>query len=245
MSRTSPREYAPSLAAVSVIIPVINEKPHLATLLPYLREQGSADLEIILADGGSTDGSAALAQCHGVHWIDCAKKGRGAQLNQGAAAAHGDIFFFLYADCLPPHQFLDWIHRSLAMGYLSGSFRLRFDWNHWFLRLNAWFTRFPSPLIRFGDQGFFTTRTQWEQQGGYRSDMQLMEDQELCTRFMRAGRHRIVPAYITTSARRYRANGPLYLQYVFFKIWWRYHRGASQQRLIDTYRRAIKDPRRA
>jgi len=230
---------------ISIIIPVLNEKPRLSNLLPYLRKYGGEDFEIILADGGSQDQSQALARDHKVRWLPCSRRGRGPQLNEGAQVAQGRILFFLYADCLPPADYGSRILNTLEQGFLSGSFRLRFDWNHWFLRLNAWFTRFPSPWIRFGDQGFFTTRAHWEKLGGFRADMQVMEDQELFGRYMKKGKHRIVPAYMTTSARRYRANGPLYLQFIFLKIWWRYHRGASQERLLETYRHAINDPRRS
>ncbi|MDR9442034.1 MAG: TIGR04283 family arsenosugar biosynthesis glycosyltransferase [Schleiferiaceae bacterium] len=231
--------------AISIIIPVLNEKPRLSQLLPFLQENGGEDFEIILADGGSQDQSQTLARKPKVRWLRCPTPGRGAQLNEGARVAQGHILFFLYADCLPPADFTSWIMNTLEKGFHSGSFRLRFDWNHWFLRLNAWFTRFPSPWIRFGDQGFFTTRPHWEKLGGYRANMQLMEDQELFGRYMKRGKHQIVPAYMTTSARRYQANGPLYLQFIFLKIWWRYHRGASQERLMETYRHAINDPRRA
>lgn len=230
---------------LSVIIPILNEEEQLQRLLPRLqREKQGCHLEIILADGGSTDKGYEIAQQHGARWIACPHSGRATQLNYASTMARGTVLFFLYADCQPPENFPEHIEDWLSQGGSSGSFRLRFDWSHWFLGLNAWFTRFPYPWLRFGDQGLFSKRESFEQLGGYREDLQVMEDQEMARRLIQRRGFKVLPYYMIVSARRYRNNGPLYLQSVYFLIWWQYYRGYSQNQLVATYRKFIKDPRR-
>lgn len=230
---------------LSVIIPVLNEQEQLQQLLPRLnREQQRAHFELILADGGSDDHSYQIAQEHGARWIACPEPGRAIQLNYAAQQARGGTFFFLYADCQPPKNFPAYIKQWLQQGGHSGSFRLQFDWSHWFLRFNAWFTRFPFFWLRFGDQGLFCRRSSFEQLGGYREDLRVMEDQDLARRLIQRGHFQVLPYSMLVSARRYRNNGPLYLQRVYFRIWWQYYRGYSQDQLEATYRKYIKDPRR-
>ncbi|WP_133271493.1 TIGR04283 family arsenosugar biosynthesis glycosyltransferase [Hymenobacter radiodurans] len=228
---------------VSVIIPTFNEADGIGELLSYLGEVCRQDLgvEIIVADGHSTDDTAALARKAGARVVLCPQKGRAAQLNFGAGAAGGQILYFLHADTYPPPTFLSDIRHALGpASYRSGCYRLAFDHSHWFLRLSGWFTRFDIDAVRFGDQSLFVRRAVFEQAGGYRADMIMLEDQEIVRRLRRYGSFRVLSGTVTTSARKYLHNGVFRLQAVFSLITLLYWLGLPQQRLLHLYRRLIR-----
>jgi glycosyltransferase involved in cell wall biosynthesis len=114
------------LATVSIVIPAYNEAAGIGALLAYLRQvtADEPDLEIIVADGGSTDGTRARARRAGATVVRSPRKGRAAQLNYGARQATGDILYFLHADSYPPPGFLADLRRAQRQGYGSGCYRL-------------------------------------------------------------------------------------------------------------------------
>lgn len=239
-----PIPMAPAQAAVlvSIVIPTYNEAAGIEALLHHLRQAGTATdaaVEIIVADGHSTDATAALARWAGATVVACPRKGRAVQLNHGAGQATGTILYFLHADTLPPVGFLDDIRRAVAAGYGCGCYRLGFDEPHWFLRANAWFTRFDVNAVRFGDQSLFVARTVFEQVGGFREDLLLMEDQEIIGRLKQHTRLRILPGPIVTSARKYRANGVFRLQGTFVLLALLYYLRVPQPLLLRLYQKLI------
>lgn len=232
---------APEL--VSIIIPTYNEAATLPALLHHLRRAGAtaqAHVEIIVADGQSTDATATLAQRAGVRVLACPQKGRAAQLNHGARHAAGSILYFLHADTHPPVGFLDGIRRATAAGYGCGCYRLAFDTPHWFLRANAWFTRFNVQAARFGDQSLFVLKAVFERAGGYREDLLIMEDQEITRRLRQHSKFRVLPAHVVTSARKYRENGVFRLQGAFYLLALLYYVGVPQPMLLRAYRALIQ-----
>ena len=234
---------APAAALVSIIIPTYNEAAGIGALMHHLRQAGTAidaAVEIIVADSPGTDATAALARQAGARVVACPRKGRAAQLNQGAQQATGSILYFLHADSLPPVGFLADIRGAVAAGYGCGCFRLAFDTPHWFLRAHAWFTRFDVEVARFGDQSLFVQRTIFEQAGGYREDLLLMEDQEITRRLKRLTRLRVLPGPIITSARKYRENGVFRLQAAFYLLMGLYYVGVAQPVLLRIYRAIIR-----
>ena len=230
------------IATVSIVIPAYNEAPGIGALLAYLRQAtaGEPDLEIIVADGGSTDDTRALARRAGAVVVRSPSKGRAAQLNYGARRASGDILYFLHADSYPPPGFLADLQRARRQGYGSGCYRLAFDHEHWFLRFSAWCTRLPLLLVRFGDQSLFVQRELFARIGGFREDLLVMEDQEIVRRLQGRGRFLVLPRAVTTSARKYLANGVFRLQAIFAFIAGLYWLGVSQLRLVELYRRLIR-----
>lgn len=234
---------APAAALVSIIIPTYNEAAGIGALMHHLRQAGTATdaaVEIIVADSPGTDATAALARQAGARVVACPRKGRAAQLNQGAQQATGSILYFLHADSLPPVGFLADIRGAVAAGYGCGCFRLAFDTPHWFLRAHAWFTRFDVEVARFGDQSLFVQRTIFEQAGGYREDLLLMEDQEITRRLKRLTQLRVLPGPIITSARKYRENGVFRLQAAFYLLMGLYYVGVAQPILLRIYRAIIR-----
>ena len=229
-------------ATVSIVIPAYNEAAGIGALLAYLRQTTAdePDLEIIVADGGSTDDTRALARRAGAAVVRSPRKGRAAQLNDGARQATGDILYFLHADTYPPPGFLADLRQARRQGYGSGCYRLAFDHGHWFLRFSAWCTRLPLLLVRFGDQSLFVQRELFARVGGFREDLLVMEDQEMVRRLQAQGAFQVLPRVVTTSARKYLDNGVFRLQAAFALLTGLYWLGLSQPRLVGLYRRLIR-----
>ena len=135
----------------SIIIPTLNEAGNLQHCLNSIRAQDSS-AEIIVVDGGSADGTAAIASSEDV--VVCnSRRGRGTQCNVGALHANGGILLFLHADTLLPQngfRILDQYFNSPQVQV--GTFRLGFDTPHWILKAFTQFTRFDSLFTNFGDQ---------------------------------------------------------------------------------------------
>ncbi len=226
----------------SIIIPTFNEEEFIGPLLDFLLEETrDYRTDIVVCDGGSTDLTLYEVERRGVRLLQSAQKGRGSQLNLGARSSKGEVLYFLHADTFPPTGFLHDITRKLNEGYPAGCFRLSFDWNHWFLRANAWLTRFNVNYFRFGDQSLFIQRDSFERAGGYRDDYLMLEDQEIIHRIKKRCSFAIIPRAVVTSARKYRENGPLRLQWIFLRVWLKYKSGKSQAELLEFYKQKIND----
>lgn len=226
---------------ISIIIPTYNEEGQIGKTLHHLFSCPDMErvTEIIVADGGSVDNTRHEAAVAGAQVITSHRKGRAMQMNYGAAEATGSVLYFLHADSLPPADFIGRILRSIEKGNNSGCFRLRFDCGHWLLRTVAWFTRFNSGLIRFGDQSLFIKKDLFHRIGGFDETYQVMEDHEIIRRIKRVGKFGVIPSYITTSARKFIENGPYRLMGIFFYIYILYYIGVSQPVLLNQYRKRI------
>ncbi len=219
---------------ISIVIPTLNEKGVVADTVRTVRAQPSP-LEVLVVDGGSTDGTREAARTAGASVIN-ASRGRGPQLNQGAEAADGDLLLFLHADTTLPPDGLTQIRRALATpGICAGTFRLRFDAASPLLQFYAWCTRWPWIRLCFGDRGLFVTRSAFEAVGGY-PEWPLFEDLELAARLQAHGGFRFLDAAVTTSARRFRRNGVLRQQLRNLYLWTHYVAGTDPDRLAHRYR---------
>jgi len=225
---------------ISIVIPVLNEAERLRTLLPELKKRTETDAvrEIIVVDGGSEDKSAEVAGNNGAQVLN-APKGRARQMNAGAHAARGDLLYFLHADSLPPAGFDRLILRAMEGGLQAGCFRLRFDPPHWFLNAFAWCTRINHPLCRGGDQSLFVPRQWFEQSGGFDEAFHIYEDNQFIGRLYSEFSFRVLPAYVTTSARRYENVGMFRLQYHYSIIHLKRILGAPPETLYTYYQKHI------
>lgn len=228
---------------ISIIIPTYNEEENLAKTIKSIQLNGSNNLikEIIVVDGGSTDKTIEKANDCGVRVIVSNKKGRAAQMNKGASMARHDILYFLHADSIPPDDFTLQILNAYEVGVQSGCFRLAFDYDHWFLKANAWITRFNVNAVRFGDQSLFVARDVFRKSGGFREDLMMMEDQEIIHRLKKFGKFKVLDDVILTSARKYLDNGVYRMQGIFYRIWVLYYLGYTQEKLLQLHRRLIKN----
>lgn len=217
---------------ISIIIPTLNEEAALKALLPVLASHSDTTaLELIVADACSQDQTQAVAR----HWqaavINCPRACRARQLNAGARAAAGDVLYFLHADVQPPAGYDKLIGRAMEAGATAGSFRLAFDWDHWFLRACAWFTRFHATAVRFGDQSLFVTPERFWQTGGFDEGLLVMEDQEMVRALKAHGPFTVLSQAVTASSRKYQQRGILRQQSRYALIYLLYYLGISQARL--------------
>jgi rSAM/selenodomain-associated transferase 2 len=223
---------------LSIIIPTLNEAEVISDLIRHIhRVIFLREYEILICDGGSRDETRTLAIQEGARVIESGRKRRSIQMNRGAEAARGDILYFLHADTLPPKHFDLNIRQALQKGYDAGCFRLKFDYEHPFLRLISWFTRFNIDIFRFGDQSLFLYKSLFDNIRGFNEDLVVMEDQDIIHRIRKGGgKFTLLPKSVITSARRYREVGIVRLQFIFFLIWGLYYCGASQEVLVQIYK---------
>ena len=197
----------------SIIIPVLNEADRINALIEHLHNQGSEfTYEAIVVDGDLEGGTVKAIQSKDVVTL-IAERGRGTQMNAGAAVACGDILIFLHADTLLPDGALDKISQALeGQDYVGGAFDLRIGSDRLLLRYISMRASLRSRLNRipYGDQAIFMRKKYFDQIGRFK-DIPLMEDVELMRRVKRDGKKiHILPDKVRTSARRWQRDGALY-----------------------------------
>lgn len=227
---------------ISVIIPTFNEQDQIGRTIRHLlnNEDALSIVEVIITDGGSTDKTILIAQESGAITIINEKKGRAAQMNAGAAKARGDVLYFLHSDTLPPKGFTKDIISATQKGFACGCYQLSFDYVHWFLKFNCWFTRFDINAIRFGDQSLFVAKNVFFEAGGFNEALMLLEDQEIIYRIRRYGKFVVIKKVVVSSARKYLVNGIYRTQGIYFLVYFLYRLGFSQQRLLRIYKSLIR-----
>ena len=215
---------------ISVIIPALNEAGCLRDTLTALGHP--ENVEILVVDGGSCDGTDDLAAAAGTRVLR-SPAGRARQMNLGAAAATGDVFLFLHADTRLPCRFEQHVRAALRDPVvIAGAFRLHIDAPERALRLIEWGTNLRARWrhMPYGDQAVFVRATTFRQLGGFQ-ELPIMEDFEFVQRLRRAGRIVIVPAEVSTSARRWRSLGPWRTTWTNQLIICGYLLGVSTERL--------------
>ncbi len=222
---------------ISVIIPVVNEAEAIAGCLAQFR--GQRNVEVIVVDGGSRDGTQDRTRAAGVaRLVTSPKSGRSVQLNRGAKLASGDVLLFLHADTLLPDGAARMIRESLRdPGVAGGSFRMGLSEDTWMFRTIAFLSTMRSRYlgITYGDQGIYVRRAVFERVAGF-PEVALFEDSEFCAAVRKLGRFVLLDGSVRTSTRRWRRWGvvPTILRMWMLRIL--YLCSVSDKRLCRLYR---------
>jgi rSAM/selenodomain-associated transferase 2 len=220
--------------AISVVVPMLNEERTIAATLLALTQLKPH--ELILVDGGSSDGTPTICRQFNVEVLT-APRGRAAQMNYGARRATGNVLLFLHADTrLPPTAFDD-IRDALGdPRFVGGRFDIQLDGDHWMLRVIGAMISLRSRLSKVGtgDQGIFVRREVFQRMGGF-PEIPLMEDIALCRALKRLGEVACLRSKVITSARRWESDG---VWRTIFRMWMLkslYLMGVSPVRLKKFY----------
>ena len=213
---------------LSIIIPVLNEEKAILATLENVRAC-APEAEVLIVDGGSTDATldlvhAFLAQQSAEggptrRQVLHSERGRGRQMNLGAAEATGDTLLFLHADTHLPPETPRLLEAALAdPSVLGGNFRIRFVPPSLVANLYTVIYNARSRVrIFYGDSALWMRRATFESLGGYPLE-RLMEDFALVLRLRKAGKIVCLPATVESSARRFqgaRRNTRALLQWVW------------------------------
>lgn len=231
---------------ISIIVPVLNEADGIVEFLAHITDSATSSKisEVIIVDGGSSDGTPRLVNEYAstsrleIKLID-SEKGRARQMNKGAQIARGGVLYFLHADSFPPKGYDTAILAETQNGNPAGCFRMRFDRPHPVLKISQWFTRFNFKFCRGGDQSLFVNKEIFDTLSGYDESYTIYEDCELINRIYDHYSFVVINNVVTTSARKYIKNGTMKLQYHFTVIHLKKIMGASPENLSNYYHRNI------
>ncbi|MBM4208215.1 MAG: glycosyltransferase [Gammaproteobacteria bacterium] len=219
----------------SIIIPTFNEENTIVSCLKALQAYHSKDCELIVADGGSSDNTIALARPLADRLV-ISGKGRALQMNAGAAQASGDILLFLHADTTLPENAFILIEHAINDRQQWGRFDVELMGSHPLLKIVAWCMNFRSRWtgIATGDQAIFINKSLFESVGQY-PVIALMEDIALCKKLKQICSPVCLKAKAMTSGRRWERGGVLRTILLMWCLRLRYFLGTDPQILAADY----------
>ncbi len=224
-------------APVSVIIPTLNSCPTIAPTLACLRQGRAASLvcEVILADGGSSDGIERIAKDVGARLVS-APEGRGGQLHAGAKAAKGRWLLFIHADTVLSPNWVSLMQAHITHSPKAAYCRLAFDQNGLAPGIIAASANLRAAVfgLPYGDQTLLISKALYEKSGGF-PDIPLMEDVALVGQLR--GQLRALPITATTGSDRYIKDGWFTRSCKNLGTLARYFLGVSPEKLAKRYRR--------
>ncbi len=230
---------------ITVVMPTLNEAGRLRETLHHTTGLGFE--QIIVVDGGSTDGTpdlvrqtlAARAGTTGLSIVLLTSSpGRSLQMNAGARVASSDVVLFLHADTRLPFNARSEIMQALQdPGFVGGRFDVGFDRQTRLARIIAqcmnWRSRWTGMYT--GDQAIFVRADVFRRLNGF-APIPLMEDLDFSRRLKRQGPTAALRAQVVTSYRRWEQQGPVR---TILRMWWLrflYWVGASPETLVRHYR---------
>ncbi|BAC88609.1 TIGR04283 family arsenosugar biosynthesis glycosyltransferase [Gloeobacter violaceus] len=238
------------MSRVSIVIPALNEATNLGRTLRLLKALDPPAHEILVVDGGSADGTAAVARAFGLRVLE-SPRGRAVQMNLGGEAATGDILCFLHADTLVPDDCVEVMMRTLAdpgtacAGFVS--LMAGPETTRWGISLHNYLKTYYAPLLfrprlffkglrlLFGDQVIFCRRSQFLECGGFDPKMVILEEADLCLKMVRFGRIRQINRVVHSSDRRVVRWGSFKATAVYMYIGFLWGLGASPAYLKRFY----------
>ncbi|MEO8340118.1 MAG: TIGR04283 family arsenosugar biosynthesis glycosyltransferase [Nitrospirota bacterium] len=201
---------------ISVVIPAYNEEQALPnTLRALFTQQG--DFEIIVVDGGSTDGTlnvlrefgfipdASYRTFHVSRFTVHAPKGRASQMNAGAKQGLGEWLLFLHADTVLPTDAIQQLNEMATdQTVQAGGFMHQFSGDDWRLKLISFLDNFRCIRSRiiYGDQALFVRRALFEQLGGF-PNRRILEDVAFCETLIKVTKPLLLSQPVVTDARKF------------------------------------------
>ena len=219
---------------ISIIIPVLNEAKILEKTLSQLQSE-LGHHELIIVDGGSSDGSVPIAEKYGK--VVPSARGRAKQLNAGAAAASGDILIFLHADIWLESGALAAVETALTSGYVGGGFRQKIDGKNILYRAIEITGNIRGKYLKvfYGDSGIFLKRADFENIGGF-PEIPILEEMEFSRNMRKLGKTTLVLPHIHISARRWETKGIVRTTVNNWLITFLYFLKFSPEQLAKLYR---------
>ena len=219
---------------LTIVIPALDEAAMIVGVLRALAPLRARGAEIVVADGGSRDGTLQLAKPLADHAI-AAPRSRGAAMNAGAAIGTGDTLLFLHADTVLPGDADGLIAEALSQRDW-GRFDIRIGGRHPLLALIARMVNLRSRLtgVATGDQAIFVTRAAFAAVGGF-DDLPLMEDVAISRKLKRLCRPCCIGAPAITSGRRWEHHGVLRTILLMWRLRLGYYLGVEPARLARRY----------
>lgn len=197
---------------LSFIVPAYNEELELPSTLSAIRAAADANsepYEIIVANDGSTDTTAAVAATGGARVVTIHRRQIAAARNAGAREAQGDILFFVDADTRISSAHVTGARAALAAGCAGGGARVITDgvvplWGRIFVRV---FSAFYFTLANLGAGAFlFTTRGNFDRAGGFDGQLFAGEEVYFSQALKKLGRFLVLADPVVTSGRKLRMN---------------------------------------
>ena len=224
--------------SISVVIPCFRDEAALALLLPKLRRSlpRPGEIVVVFADALPSPSLVTLCVAHEVVTVT-APRGRGLQLRSGAAAARGDVLWFLHADAVPPAAAIERIRAAVMDGAVGGYFRFRFAGSRTLLKSlleHAIALRCLVSMV-YGDQAIFATRAAYAATPGFAA-APLFEEVPLVRGLRRVGRFVAISDSVEVSPRRWERDGYLQRTLVNRMLALGYSLGISPERLASWYR---------
>lgn len=221
---------------LSIVVPCLNESERIAGALDALAPLRGRGVEVIVVDGGSSDGTLALARDR-ADLVITGARGRGVQMNAGARRARGDVLLFLHADSrLPERADLLVLDALARTGKAWGRFDVAIRGRHPLLPVIATAMNVRSRLTRIatGDQAIFVTRALFERTGGYPA-IGIMEDIAFTTVLKCHGAPVCIRRRVNTSGRRWEKHGVVRTMLLMWRLRLAYSLGADPDELALRY----------
>jgi rSAM/selenodomain-associated transferase 2 len=194
---------------VSIIIPTLDEVHAICPTLAAIATNDTVH-EVVVVDGGSSDGTADLAEQKGARLVRAKERNRAIQMNEGRRLATGEALLFLHADTLIARGALASITNTLRdRQVVGGAFARRYASKSLFLRTTCLLAELRGKVFGWflGDQAIFVRAGVFDALGGYR-ELNVFEDLDFSRRMKRAGRVVTLQPPVMSSARRFSSRGP-------------------------------------
>ena len=219
---------------VAIVVPMLEEAAALPRLLRCLHALHPAPAEVVAVDGGSRDESVAIARAGGLRVVEHSVRGLAAQINRGVEEVSAPLVCVLHADTVLPDDAVAVIRRTMAdpRTALAGFTPLPSgpDTVRWGTSFHNWIKTWYAPLLfrphlfwrgtrlLFGDHALFFRRAQFLAIGGCDERLRVMEDGDLCIRFGRIGRSRLVNRVVLTCDRRVARWGAWRANWIYLSV---------------------------